>query len=141
METKQNTRYLGFLSVFARPLLPSNTLSLPLSPSPAWSAWLILMGRPLFVNVPSCVHHCGLSIIAGLWGSFSIWHHIWHSAASINVVIILIFMSSGFTPFLSSLPLQHPPPPPPSYPPTVADSFDSSNRLSSIPENLRQPGL
>lgn len=66
---------------------PSDSLSL------ARSAWLILMGRPLFVNVPSCVHRCGLSIIAGLWGSFSIWHHIWRSAASINVVIIVIFMS------------------------------------------------
>lgn len=104
---------------------PSNTLSLPLPLSPAQSAWLILMGRPLFVYVPSCVHHCGLSIIAGLWGSFSIWRHIWHSAASINVVIILIFMSLGFTPFLSS-----PTPPLPPHPHHWF--FDSSNCLSSI---------
>ncbi len=80
------------LFIFSPPP-PYNTLSLPLPLSPTRSAWLILMGRPLFVNVPSCVHRCGLSIIAGLWGSFSIWRHIWHSAASINVVIILIFMS------------------------------------------------
>lgn len=57
---------------------------------PAWSAWLILMGCPLFVNVPSSEHRCRLSIIAGLWGSVSIWHHIWRSAASINAVIFFI---------------------------------------------------
>lgn len=92
---------------------PSNTLSLPVQLSAARSPWLILMGCPLFVNVPSCVHHCRLSIIAGLLGGFSIWRHIWHSAASINVVIIVIFMSWGFTPFLSSKPLQPLPVPPP----------------------------
>lgn len=86
------------LLIFSLP--PSYALSLPLSLSLAQSVCLILMGRPLFVNVPSCVHHCRLSIIAGLWGSYSIWRHIWYSAASINVVIILIFMSRGLNPFL-----------------------------------------
>lgn len=99
-QTKHEVTRFG-LFIFSPPpsFPPSDTLSLPLPLSPARSAWLILMGRPLFVNVPSCVHRCRLSIIAGLWGSFSIWRHIWHSAASINVVIILIFMSLGFTPF------------------------------------------
>lgn len=106
---------------------PSDTPSLRLPLSPARSAWLILMGRPLFVNVPSCVHRCRLSIIAGLWGSFSIWRHIWHSAASINVVIILIFHS-----FSSPL---YP------FPHACRWHFDSSNRLFSIPQTFRQPGF
>lgn len=138
-QTKQRDILVSSRNFLTRPLPPSNTLSLPPPLSPARTAWLILMGRPLFVNVPSCVHRCRLSIIAGLWGSLSIWRHIWHSAASINVVLILIFMSWGFAPFLSSLLFSTPPNPPPFYT-CCSRFFDSSNLWQPGSWTVEDPG-